>query len=139
LRVRFGEHEVAVPVVAEWPDRLDGDDGRADRSGIAPRLTFADMVAGSAIRLLCAARPADSVGFFVVSGSPIPAAVVEPESLQILNHGILPADGAGSATFEVPVVAGTVAGGASYFVRVVFVTKDGGFVAASNSVVITTR
>jgi hypothetical protein len=140
IRAQFRGHEVVVPVAAEWPPRLDGNDGQPDRTGMTPRLSFAETPAKpESLKLLCYGKPVDAVGLFVVSMRPLPAALVEPRPLGILYHGVLSAADGVLSSFEVPIASTPVARDVPQFVRVVFIGADGKLAAASNSVVVTTR
>jgi len=127
--VKYGRHELVVPVEASWPDEVVVSDGGAAADVGAPILRSLD---GEAMKFGCSGLPADGFRILAASSRPLPASVAPGDAFGVTTKLLL-----GNESSQIAQMVAPRAPGAPLFLRLYIVNTAGTIDATSNMLVLT--
>ncbi|MGK0303065.1 MAG: hypothetical protein ACI89X_003952 [Planctomycetota bacterium] len=129
VRVKYGRHELLVPVVASWPDEFVVPDGWAADGVDVPALR---LHSGETAKFGCIGLPADGFRILAASSRPLPSEIAPGDAFGVTTKVL-----AGTASSLTAQMAAPTVPGAPLFLRLYIINVAGKVAATSNLLVVT--
>ena len=129
VRVKYGRHELLVPVHADWPDEVVVSDGN---SGAAENVPALRWLGHGTHEFGLAALPADGFRVLASSSRPLPAEIAPGDSFGVVTKLVVGTASSLTAEFVTPSTPGV-----PVFLRLYIVNAAGKVTATSNMLVVT--